>query len=84
MGVRNDEELKNLRKIGIVGVRHEETAQKLKLKNRMRPVSKHVALVGDSMWVNYLFDLTPRVDDFIKSWSHLALSPLQLMFPQRH
>jgi hypothetical protein len=49
MGVRNDEELKNLRKIGIVGVRHEETAPELKLTNRMRPVSKHVALVGDPM-----------------------------------
>ena len=45
MGVRNDEELKNLRKIGIVGVRYSGNPLQLRLTNRM-----HSQSLNQSLW----------------------------------
>lgn len=45
MGVRNDEELKNQRKIGIVGVRYLKTSPGTRLTNTMRLQS-----LNHSLW----------------------------------
>jgi hypothetical protein len=50
MGVRNDEELVNLRKIGIVGVRHRENYSRIKADEWYAVTgSEHVALVWNPM-----------------------------------
>ena len=44
MGVRNDEELKNLRKIGIVGVRCRKTTPAITLTDAIRSQSMYHSL----------------------------------------
>ena len=50
MGVRNDEELKSLRKIGIVGVRHRGNRSRVEIDESYPfAVAEPVALVWNSM-----------------------------------
>ena len=64
MGVRNNEELKNLRQIGIVGVRYREYHFGIEInESYVFTVTEPVALVGDSMWVDYFY-LTLRINGF--------------------
>ena len=63
MGVRNDEELKNLRKIGIAGVRcRENSPSESMLMGRICSVTEPVTLVRNSMSVECLIISAPCVD----------------------
>ena len=77
MTVRNDEELKYQRKIGIVGVRRRQTTPGIKLTNIVQIVDESLALGGNPMSVNYtliqIFTLmissSPRRVQFLRNCS---------------
>lgn len=77
MGVRNDEELKSQRKIGIVGVRCGEIVPGIKLTNNVQPVAVSLALGGDSMSVDFslisnfvlMISSSPRRFQFLRNCS---------------
>ena len=57
MTVRNDEELRNLRKIGIVGVRYQKDCSGINLTVRTFSVIELLALVWNSLYVDYFLNL---------------------------
>lgn len=64
MTVRNDEELKNLRKIGIFGVRYRENCPRVEINGYWGfAVAEPRALGRNSMLADCLFGLTPLIND---------------------
>ena len=64
MTVRNDEELKNLRKIGIFGVRYRENCSRLEINGYWEfTVAEPLALGRNPMSADCSFGLTPRINN---------------------